>query len=239
MKPGEQKAHVLIAELLPGHIQYEPIQNAPPDFLVNDIAIEVTRLTKSISSQGQEEVVDSSFPSLAKKIERLITELSKGEGCDTYFVSFSIDRPFIWQDAKESITKYLSGFRIKLGPTDWPVVLDGGVTLYMMRGTPRPGCDFILGGRSDGDASGFVVSDVFSNLQRVSAKKLYKIEPFKMNYREWWLVLENTLAGSISDESFLAVVELVSAKRDAFNGWDKIIIFQPDNPKKYWLVFEK
>jgi hypothetical protein len=86
---------------------------------------------------------------------------------------------------------------------------------------------FVLGGYSDHDSGGFVISEVNRNLEICANEKSEKIKDLRWKYREWWLVLIDHIGYGLSATDRLELKEIQKAEYD----WDRIILVNPLNPK--------
>jgi hypothetical protein len=59
---------------------------------------------------------------------------------------------------------------------------------------------FVLGGSSDHDSGGFVVSEIAENLRICIAERSAKVAKVRNRYPEWWLALEDSIGYGVLDE---------------------------------------
>ena len=89
-----------------------------------------------------------------------------------------------------------------------------------------------MGGVSDRQAGGWVISELLSNIRHCSEEKLRKIEPFRDRYKTWWLALTNYTGLGLDESDRQKLKEHFSRP----NGWDKILLINPSSPE-HWLEF--
>jgi hypothetical protein len=84
----------------------------------------------------------------------------------------------------------------------------------------------IPGGYSDHDAGGWVLHEIWTNLQLCITEKTRKISPYRDKYSEWWLILPIHMLFDRRD--FEELLQNEEFSLDA-GGFDKIIILDPRN----------
>ena len=86
---------------------------------------------------------------------------------------------------------------------------------------------FILGGWSDHDSGGFLVSELAENLKVCIAEKSSKIARVRSRYSEWWLDLDDRIGyGDLGERDRQQVRDLVRLE----DPWSKIILVNPLHP---------
>lgn len=87
---------------------------------------------------------------------------------------------------------------------------------------------FILGGYTDHDSGGWIVSEIIRNLAIVIPEKSKKIERFQSKYSEWWLVLIDQIGyARLESHELDALRQYVQRPPE----WDKIFLVNPVNPE--------
>jgi hypothetical protein len=86
---------------------------------------------------------------------------------------------------------------------------------------------FLLGSFSDNNSGGFVVSEVYKNLQLCITEKTKKIENVRDKYEEWWIVLIDYIGYGLSQRDLDQLHEIEKIQHT----WGKIILVDPLNPE--------
>ena len=113
-----------------------------------------------------------------------------------------------------------------LGGRDVPVA--GKLRLSFTRATKLHPALFVLGGWSDHDSGGFVVSEMAQNIRICIAEKGSKVSRGRAKYAEWWLALEDRIGyGALDERDRNQLRELVQVD----DPWSKIILVNPLDPR--------
>jgi hypothetical protein len=214
-------------------IIFEPDGNVPPDFLVdNVIAVEARRLNQNYysgnSKRGLEEI---SIP-LWQKLEKLGHSLGKPNG-ESWFLFFQFSRPVkSWKVLRPKIKEALIAFKSNPNRVGGSVFADGEFEIDALKASKPLEHFFRMGGSSDQQSGGFVVSEMLSNVAHCAEEKQKKITNYRHKYKKWWLVLTDHIGQGLDDYDKSQF--LTHAVRP--QGWDKIIIVSPNNPTK-WFEF--
>ena len=168
-------------------ICYEPDGNIPPDFVSDGIAVEARRLNQHDNrGRGLEE---STAP-LVMRFRNLLKSLGPASGGASWFVTFRYRRPVrAWGALAPKIGAALSSFDGDSNEGVIRIEIDDWFSMGLARASEPLGSRFVLGGYTDHDAGGWIVSEMIRNLGIVIPEKSKKVEPFRSRYREWWLVL--------------------------------------------------
>ena len=228
MNKEEKLALQYLENLGSRNIVYEPDGNIPPDFAINnEIGIEVRRLNQNFMTGnrniGLEEI---QFP-LLHKIQNLLSEIKTDTFEKSYFIFYTFRRPIrlngIINKMKCLLTEYADTGMIKEGDC----VIHDHFKFSIFPASKKHGQIFVLGGYSDHDSGGFVVSEVNRNIEICAHEKRKKIELLRFKYPEWWLVLIDYIGYGLSAIDLSQLKEIQKAKY----GWDKIILLNPLNPE--------
>jgi hypothetical protein len=168
-------------------IEYEPIGNTPPDFLLNNsIAVEVRRLNKFHDGIPLEKLEFN----VVRKITNLINEYCDNTDFDqTCLVSIAYQRPLqLTKDLKRKIQEVLSS-NFKSVKYDMAFNLSNNLTLNFYPNSEKRKNQFEVVGWIDMNRGGFVVSDLCNSLEIILEEKEKKVKNYFNKYDEWWLVL--------------------------------------------------
>jgi hypothetical protein len=69
---------------------------------------------------------------------------------------------------------------------------------------------FRLGGETDGDAGGWVISEYIENIRYCIAQKSSKTSQYKSRYKEWWLYLVDYMALGLDQSDIKEVTSAIS-----------------------------
>ncbi|OCH39443.1 hypothetical protein [Aliivibrio fischeri] len=204
MNIEEIVAHNYLEGLNIGKICYEPDGNRPPDFRLNkDIAIEVTRLNEHIEIQGKIKRLDDDRSAIISFIKRILHSFQPDFSDGQFWVEIKVKRPF--GDRKKTgrkLNNLLSSFE---SATNIDCVKEYEVTdalsiKFLRCDSDKLSSAFRLGCFSEHDTGGWVGEEVLKNITYCINIKSSKIKPYINSYKEWWLVLVDTLAYGDYDE---------------------------------------
>lgn len=177
------------------NIQFEPIKNSPPDFLINNkIAVEVRRLNQNYfdgeSTFGLEEL---DIPLHFSILEVLNSFNNRFEGT-TYYLLLNYQRPLKSSiySIKKALSNTLEDFLSSNCSLKGKIDLDENVGIEIVeRFKPINNELFHLGSSYDNDTGGAVGHIFFKNIEHCLSEKSRKIAKVKKDYEEWWLILLN------------------------------------------------
>jgi hypothetical protein len=86
---------------------------------------------------------------------------------------------------------------------------------------------FVFGFISDNDKGGFVVSEVYNNLNIVLKEKQDKIAPYFSKYQEWWLILIDHVSYGLTNYDFNQLKSLPKIESSFY----KTVILSPSYEK--------
>ena len=210
-----------------GVVEFEPDGNVPPDFLVDErIAVEARRLNQHYEEAGKLRGLEEDTIPLRQKLKNLLFEYSQ-PGAPTWFVMFSIRRPFAdWPVLKTKIRTCLESILDQRPESIWKIDIDQGFQISVLRATTVQNENFLLGGYTDMDAGGWVVSEVVRNMSAYVAEKNQKVAPYLKKYGEWWLVFVDY----IGQESEGSEVKKYITRSEP---WTKILVLSPMSGRAY------
>ena len=82
-----------------------------------------------------------------------------------------------------------------------------------------------MGGCSDRDSGGYVLSEMERNILICSEEKMYKVDDVRDNYSIWWLALVDHIGHDLNEtEKNQLDDQLVKG-----HNWDKVLIINPNN----------
>ncbi len=229
MNESEKSVYEYLTSQGLGTVVYEPDGKVPPDFLVDGrIAVEVRRLNQNEETaeghRGHEEI---SKP-LHALVCKALAAMGPPVGGTSWFVFYSYSRPLpLWKQLAVLLRKALH----EVG--DWPELGDHRVSvasklrLRFTRASKVHSQLFVLGGSSDHDSGGLIVSEIAENLRICIAEKTAKVANVRSRYSEWWLAFEDRIGYGVLDEDDQKQLrELV--RRD--DQWNRVLLINPLRP---------
>lgn len=225
MDQSERQALAFLASRGLGTAKYEPRgKSTPPDFAINELAIEVRRLNQHDENGKGLEV--RAVP-LQMKVQNLLTSLGPAQGA-SWFVMFRYRRPIErWATLSKKITAVLSDFARLPQDGYTNIAISKSFSLSTARASRAFPTRYVLGGYTDQDSGGFVAAELIRNLNIVIPKKTAKIEKARGQYSEWWLVLIDHISLGRLDPHELDAVRQHVVRDPA---WQKIILVSPVSP---------
>jgi hypothetical protein len=221
----------LVAEKYIMHLGYnKPIfepegQSTPPDFLVdNRIAVEVRRLNQSEESSlpGQRRGLEEVAIPLWKCVERLLPSLGPPTGQVSWYIHVKFDRPVPERRLLEdAIRTTLETFRDSPVQNPTTIRLFKTFELEIFRAGRAYPQYFVMGGKSDDDAGGWVIEELERNLRICIDEKTAKVSGIRAKYSEWWLLLVDRI--NYGQEETIQVPP---------HDWDKIILINPHDHRQ-------
>jgi hypothetical protein len=217
MKDTEQQALLYLQHLGYTDIQYEPIANKTPDFLINGrIAVEVRRLNINIRGKGIEEYECPFIDSFSKI-------LANQEGyprSETWFIDVTILGEFPeFSDVRQNYVNALRRFALSSNRTNSIIYSGTDAILEARRASIVEPSFYVLGGYDP--SCGWVLADMERNIEHCARDKAGKINDVRSRYTIWWLALVDHISRATCD-----VDELRSAVQN-LHGWDRILIISP------------
>jgi hypothetical protein len=204
---------------------YEPDGNMPPDFACRGIAVEARRLNQHDESGKGLEV--SELP-LAMKFRNLLSSLGPPRGT-SWFVTFRYRRPLEhWATLRPKIKTALLNFPGNTTQNIDQLSISDSFSIGLARSSKIFEARFVLGGFTDHNSGGWIISEMIRNLNIVIPEKSKKIASFRPRYSEWWLVLVDHIGHARLDSHEIAGLrEHITRPPE----WDKIFLVDPLAPE--------
>ena len=211
---------------------FEPYGNCIPDFAINEnIAVEVTKLTKGIEIDGETKVIDSDQPQIYQSAINMLNRLDTDQGEETWFVGFDFKRPIQVRENLKKAETYLQTFYKSNDRKAHSHEVSPSLRVDLVRGDRDIDHNFFeLGSFVDFDQSGFVLSDLCKNISRVASIKEAKAKKCQSKFSGWWLLLPNTISYTLKESYLIEIGHSINQSKF----WDKITLFDPSNPSRYW-----
>jgi len=206
-------------------VRYEPDGNIPPDFLIdNNIAVEVRRLNQNKSFGGNIKGLDEESIPLFDKVEKLLESLGSPRDDASWFVLLQFSRPLPnWKVLRKQLRTKLEHqmHQPYIGIIEIP--FSERFFIRIVKGSKKYDTHYCMGGGTDMDSGGWLLSELESNIEFCAIEKAKKIAKYRSRYNQWWLILVDHIAYSM--DKFER--ELWNEKKVPMHGWNKIILLDP------------
>lgn len=228
MNRDEHIVEAYLNSLYLGDVVYEPDGNVPPDFLVDSrIAVEVRRLNQHHQVEGRSRGLEEDSIPLHQRFENLLTEFGPNEGGPTWFVRFSFHRPITnWRELKPQVRDALLEFLQFPVNETWRIPINDHFEITTLRASVVSSKTFLLGGYTDMDAGGWVVSEIIRNLSSYLIEKTSKVTPYRSKYPTWWIIFVDHI-GHARDEQ--EVRKYIARPEE----WNRVILLSPIDGHAY------
>ncbi|MDB6090291.1 MAG: hypothetical protein JWN85_3075 [Gammaproteobacteria bacterium] len=237
MDDSERLAEQYLFALGRGAVVFEPDGNVPPDFSLNRIiGVEVRRLNQNYQrSDGSTEGLEELAIPLWQRLKRLLLTLGPSVGGESWFVCMGFRRPFSpWQPLQVMIEQELLAFKDRATRSRTTIQITQNFELNLIRAGKDHGTFFLLGASSDDDSGGWVMSEVERNLRLCIAEKERKIERYRSQYSEWWLVLADHISYSMDPEDReIFRADMMPSIRHTF---DQIVLIDPRDHRRAFEI---
>jgi hypothetical protein len=213
------------------NVVYEPNRNQPPDFLIdNRIAVEVRRLNQH-DRAGRRGLEETATP-FTMRLGRLLRSFGSSN-VGTRWIRLSLSRPLPkWSRFEPIAREFLGRVALEDSPIGASVQVSDRVELEYVHLSAGAGDSFALASIHDRESGGLVVAELVRNIGLVAEEKTRKIQPFRLDYAEWWLLLVDTIAYGLSDRD---QADLASHLQLA-DVWDRIVLVSPLDPQRYFEI---
>jgi hypothetical protein len=226
MNRDESCVNAYLRSLNLGDVIFEPDGQVPPDFLIGGrIAVEVRRLNQHHVVEGRRRGLEEDSIPLRQSIVRMLAEFPNAIADRSWWVFFRLKRPFSsWQVLKPSVEVTLRNYLASPvdGILEFPI--EAGFSIRIAPSSERLDQTFMLGGWTDLDSGGWVVSEIIRNLDAYVPEKSKKVAPFRNKYPTWWLVFVDYIG--LAREG--ADVAQHFARPD---DWDRLILVSPSGDR--------
>lgn len=205
------------------NIEYEPLGNVTPDFLLDKkIAVEVRRINRNHIDENNFISVENVEMALIKKIKHLINTFKCNFHINSAYISITLSKSFTMQSKKTILRKIKRILSIQMKSIaqakNYSIanVLDITFTPIQkqLNAYTYVGCN--------GD-SFWLLHQLHKKMQSVIDEKNKKIEKNFNLYSEWWLILVDSIIYGLDEEDFIDLQKLHLDKRR----FTKVIIISP------------
>ena len=211
-----------------GTVTYEPDGNVPPDFSVaGNVAVEVRRLNQNRelpdgSHQGLEQLAIPFW----QRMKKFLPSIGPSLAGECWYVGVRFRRPLEdWNTLRPMMEGELRSFMASRARTAITIKISRNLTLRLQLSGKDHGSFFLLGGATDYDAGGWVMSEVERNLRLCIAEKEKKVAPYRSRYMKWWLVLADHIDYSMAAEDRVVFRSEVMSRIP--HSFDRIVLLDP------------
>jgi hypothetical protein len=228
MNRDEEVAKKYLESLGLGEVLFEPDGKVPPDFLIDGrIAVEVRRLNQHYVKDGKRRSLEEDSIPLWQATEKLIRDFGPPTDNRSWFIWLRLQRPLprireLQQLIRECLRKFL------MEPVSGLISfkLAEGFEITLLESTTVQEGVFCMGGETDFDAGGFVISELVRNVSEFIKEKDKKVENYRPNYPEWWLVFIDRI-------DFASDGKELKKYFSKPEHWDRIILVSPLGNRAY------
>lgn len=231
MDRSEELVRVYLEGLGLGPVVYEPDGGIPPDFAINDIAIEVRRLNQNYESECGYEGLESVEASILRYVEKLLPTYGPPKNGQGWWVFLAFWRPLDGKVIKRELPKALAAFHAAPDAAGLDARLTRTFELEIRPASIQVPNHFVLGGYSDFDQGGFVASEIIRNLNICITEKAAKITPYKDRYREWWLVLPDHIGPDLNADERETIGKHVNMLT-----FSRVVLIHPRDPTNALVI---
>ena len=219
----ETRAKKYLQTLKYKKLEYEPLGNVTPDFLLDDkIAIEVRRLNRN-HINGEKLISIENFEiHLIKKIKKIISSFDYTYYKKSAFVAITLSKSLevhhktkIIKKVKKLLKKHSQNISKK---RSYKISDFLEITFTPTGKKPKP---FIYA--SCNDDYFWIVNELHKNIQSVIDEKDKKINKNFKLYKKWWLVLVDSIIYGLDKEDFKALKKIKVNKQK----FSKVMILSP------------
>jgi hypothetical protein len=216
------------------NVVYEPDGNIPPDFLVDDvIAIEVRRLNQNHFDGSDAKGLEKVAIPLWKKIKQLVGSLGAPVGGESWFVYFRFTRPVeSWKTLEPALCNALQVFMQSVNKHKGTIAKGKGFELDVFRASKAHASMFVMGGCSDEESGGWLLSEMEMNIRHCASEKSRKVAKVRPKYPQWWLALVDHIGYGLDNFDREMFRDQVSIEHD----WDKILIIDPRDYRRWFEI---
>jgi hypothetical protein len=215
---------------------FEPNGNVPPDFSYGNLGIEVRRLNENYYDKdtGKAEGLEIVYHNIHKILLDVLPSFDDRYSGNSYFTNIKYQHPLKLQykSFKNGLKLGLKDFLDSEIKTPHQFKINDTISIQIIKGTSKRNKVFRNGIISDWNGGRLLIPMITENITYCISEKSEKIETYKGNYSEWWLLLVDHLIIFCSKEDKKDLLD----EDIGVGNFDKVIIINPSN-KKLLLEF--
>ncbi|MGJ5642858.1 hypothetical protein [Formosa sp. S-31] len=207
------------------NIIFEPKGNRTPDFEINNkIAVEARRLNQFHKGEPIEKVEYNLVPKIITQIKSYGNGLHKTSA----FIGIRYRRPINYNKRiKEKINSILDSHSREMSAHKTYKVTEN-LEINIFPSQKKFNTQFHFGSSLDSNQGGFVLNNIYNSLKIIIKEKTSRIQPFKSEYRTWWLALIDDIGNGLTEYEIDQLKEII----DFDLNFDKVFIISNLNPTK-------
>lgn len=200
------------------------------------IAVEVRRLNQMFDrGDGSREGLEERSIPLWQGMERLFQEIGSSTKPESWFVFMKYRRPLEeWSSLKEGARIKLRAFMRNDARMPGTLKIADNFELRLTRTSEAHGAFFVMGGGSDLDSGGWLMSELGRNLRLCIAEKERKIAPYRDKYAAWWLVLDDRIDYGVTEEDRERFRSVIMPSIE--HGFARIVLIDPRDHRRAFVV---
>lgn len=212
-------------------ISHEPNGNVPPDFVADNIAVEVTRLNqRHDDGDGSKALTEKAIP-LDQKIENMLRSFGKAQD-KSWFVSYGFRRPITsFKILEPKLHEALNQFILSPNKHDRLIYKDNNFNMNVTEASSIQEQYFVMGARQDYQSGGNVLAEILSGIEYCSQEKLLKVKSYRYAYKDWWLALVNTTEFKLNQNDLNLLLECYRRPKE----WDKVLVVMDPSRPEIWI----
>jgi len=219
----EKRVQKYLQTLNPNTLEYEPLGNVTPDFLIDEkTAVEVRRLNRNhIDGENLPNIENFEIP-LIKNIKKIINSFESKPYKNSAYVSITLNKPVELNNKKnitKRVKKVLKKHAKSIAKTK-SYKISGYLEITFTPTDKKSHIYFFSGCNND---FFWIVHELRKNIQTVIDEKNRKIKKNYHLYEEWWLILVDSIIYGLDEEDF-EELKNIKLKKKKFS---KVMILSP------------
>ena len=205
------------------YVEYEPLGNVTPDFLLDKkIAVEVRRLNRNYIKDKNLISIENLEIHLIKSVKKLIETFKCNPYSNSSHISITLSKPASAQDIigiNKRVKRILKKHSNKISKEKSYHICD----FLSLRFTPVAKESKIYTYTECNEDSLWIIHALHKHIQEVINEKNKKIEKNFSLYEEWWLLLVDSIVYGLDNEDFEKLKQIQLNKHK----FTKVIILSP------------
>tara|TARA_B100000745_G_scaffold256824_1_gene179667 strand:+ start:176 stop:907 length:732 start_codon:yes stop_codon:yes gene_type:complete len=237
-KPKDEEKLVIESLRVQGfkNLLYEPINNKPPDILVDDvIAVEVRRLNQNYLIDGKPTGLEQEYISTINTITKILSQDPEEHFGESFYYSIKIRRPVPSKRVVKRILKKIVKSLDYKTLCKFEISIKNSIKLEVHPVGKKLSSLFELLSTIDSDAGGWAITETVKNVKMIIDEKSEKIKDYKSMYDQWWLALVDTISYELTQSE----IKEIESHLTTFGNFDKILIVNRLNKNHFNFIEKK
>ncbi|HRJ33983.1 MAG TPA: hypothetical protein PKY51_10545 [Fimbriimonadaceae bacterium] len=221
VRDSELKAYQVLRAMGFSEIDYEPVPNSTPDFLMNGrIGVEIRRLNSIEFEKANE---DGLIDSVSKKAGTLLQEYGQ-PGTQSWWVLLLMKPPVpTWRDLKKKLRNLLQRFLASEERYPGVILEDESLRVEVLPFEFDADRCFLGPDVNIASTGGWAIAEMLEAIPRFAHEKLKKREHCRCHCDEWWLMFEDRISFGLRAQDVSRLRTLLPP----IEGWDRVVCFRP------------